>query len=641
MWPLRVYTRKKRGGQRLSMTPTPDLGPSATVEAPPGPGRRLAAHCWKGNDKAHGLRKIVEKAEQSVPGGSSSGPLSSQLRVMGERSLKENSTSEETQDEKIAPLSESVTDDLQVASSSSDSELVSGLSLQHISSSLLSNSITDSYTEYNSLEESLSSFSSPELFRGSDYLDWECPKLEGHLQRKNSTLLDTSKAVAIEKAPQFSNLSSILGTSSEDNQKCQRKIVMTLADEDFSPKPESTSNSESDLAACEVVLAKKTHPSIPEKTTKKPKKDPEPRDTNFQAKLSSHHLKIKVPSPHWRSVLESNADKSVTTVVLPQHLGPVLNTNSSTRDKKRGLLTSTPSSQTAGLEIDLSSVRKASCEELFPNVSNYVNSDEIVPVSSLQEHSSNEFPSNTSEICCIIRASPGTRQVKSKGVILKKKKYSLPKDIPQGKLLAAILSPQMETLPRNGVHTEKLELEWRNWILDSTVAVPGPSPDPVSRPSASSSEATLFATRRGRAWGHRLKVQPCPSCTRNPRVPLSAPGDTGLRQAPDGGAKPQGLRADDEGGLAPQRAADSVSENPDLRAFPPGCPGHPTPPLASAHAPPREPPREEIHSPAYGRLLRPTPPPCPLLRAPPRDAAHRQPINAGFASRPAPRAVAV
>nr|XP_019611582.1 PREDICTED: meiosis-specific kinetochore protein [Rhinolophus sinicus] len=367
MWPLRVYTRKKRGGQRLSMTPTPDLGPSATVEAPPG---------WKGNDKAHGLRKIVEKAEQSVPGGSSSGPLSSQLRVMGERSLKENSTSEETQDEKIAPLSESVTDDLQVASSSSDSELVSGLSLQHISSSLLSNSITDSYTEYNSLEESLSSFSSPELFRGSDYLDWECPKLKGHLQRKNSTLLDTSKAVAIEKAPQFSNLSSILGTSSEDNQKCQRKIVMTLADEDFSPKPESTSNSESDLAACEVVLAKKTHPSIPEKTTKK-------------------------------------------------------NTNSSTRDKKRGLLTSTPSSQTAGLEIDLSSVRKASCEELFPNVSNYVNSDEIVPVSSLQEHSSNEFPSNTSEICCIIRASPGTRQVKSKGVILKKKKYSLPKDIPQ------------------------------------------------------------------------------------------------------------------------------------------------------------------------------------------------------------------
>lgn len=43
-----------------------------------------------------------------------------------------------------------------------------------------------------------------------------------------------------------------------------------------------------------------------------------------------------------------------------------------------------------------------------------------------------QVPLNTSKICCIIRASPGTRQVKSKGVIVKKKKYSLPKDIPQG-----------------------------------------------------------------------------------------------------------------------------------------------------------------------------------------------------------------
>lgn len=42
-------------------------------------------------------------------------------------------------------------------------------------------------------------------------LDWECPKLEEHTRCKNSTLLDTSTAVAIEKVPQFSNLSAILG----------------------------------------------------------------------------------------------------------------------------------------------------------------------------------------------------------------------------------------------------------------------------------------------------------------------------------------------------------------------------------------------------------------------------------------------
>ncbi|XP_045684217.1 meiosis-specific kinetochore protein [Phyllostomus hastatus] len=375
MWSLRVYTRKKRAGQRLNLTPTPDLGSSASAEARAGP---------KGSGPAHGLRKIAEKAERTGQGLSGSGRPSSQLGVAGEKSLQESSASEEeTRDEKMAPLSESVTGDLQVDSSSSSDELVSGLSSQRdICSSLLSYSITDSYTECKSFEENLSTFPSPELFRGSDYLDWECPRLEEYTQCKNSTLLDTSKAVAVEKAPQFSNLSSILATSLEDYQKCHRKIVMTLADENISPKPKGTSNSESDNAACKV-LAERTYPLTPEKTKKK-------------------------------------------------------DTNPTTPDKKsRGLLTSTPTSQTAGLEIDLSSVQKVSLEELFPNGSNCVNSDEIVPVSSLQEHFSNEIPSNTSEICCIIRASPGTRQMKSKSVTVKKKKFSFPKSIPEDIIIKA------------------------------------------------------------------------------------------------------------------------------------------------------------------------------------------------------------
>ncbi|XP_054942716.1 meiosis-specific kinetochore protein isoform X2 [Physeter macrocephalus] len=310
MWSLRVYTRKKRASRRLNLTPAPDLGAPAKVEAPSGPGRKLSAHCLKRSGKTRSLQRITEKSERSRLGGSSSGPLSTQFRGTGEKSLHENSTSEEAQDEKIAPLSESVTHDLQV-DSLSNSERVSGLSLQHdISSSLLSYSITDSYTEYKSFEESLSSFPSPELFRGSDYLDWECPMLEENLLCKNSTLLDTSKAVPIEKALQFSNLSAILGTSSEDYQKCHRKVMMTLADQSISPKPKSTSNSESDNASCGVLLAEKNYPSTPQKTKKK-------------------------------------------------------------------------------------------------------------------------FPSNTSEICCIIKASPGTRQVESKAVTVRKKKYSFPKDTPQ------------------------------------------------------------------------------------------------------------------------------------------------------------------------------------------------------------------
>ncbi|CAN0437165.1 unnamed protein product [Rangifer tarandus platyrhynchus] len=373
MWSLGVYTRKKQAGGRLNLTPKPGLGAPAKAEAPSRPGRKLFAHRLKRNGKTRGLRRIAEKSEPSGQGGGNSGPPSTELRVTGEKSLHENSTSEETQDEKIALLSESVTDDLQTDSSSSSSKQVTGLSLQHdISGSLLSYSFTDPSTEYKSSEENLSSFPSPELFRGSDYLEWECPMLEENMPCRNSTLLDISKAVAIEKVPEFSNLSAILDTSSEDYQKCHRKVMTMLADQSISPKPKA----EADNASCGALLAEKNYPSTPGEKKEK-------------------------------------------------------NTHSSTSDKKsRGLLTSTPSSQTPGLVIDLSSVQKTSFEELFPNVSNYVNSNEIVPVSTLQDSSSNEVPSNASEICYIIKASPGTRQVESKGIIVKKK-YSLPKDIPQ------------------------------------------------------------------------------------------------------------------------------------------------------------------------------------------------------------------
>nr|XP_034493030.1 meiosis-specific kinetochore protein [Marmota flaviventris] len=386
LWSLRVYTYKKRAGQRLNVTPTPDQDLPLRTQARPG---------LKGKGKQPGLPKIAE-TEQSRQGASSSALPSTQLRITGETSLKENSARDETQDEKMAPLSDSVTEDLQVDSSSYNSELISGLSLPcDVSSSLLSCSTTESYTEHKSIEEELDSFSSPELFRGSDYFDWEYPKMKEQKQCKNSTLLDTSKAVTIEKVPQFSDFSAILNTSLENYQKCHRKKVMTLAYQCISPKPKFTSNSKSDNTACEVLLAEKTCPSTPEKTKKK-------------------------------------------------------KTNSSTPDKKsRGLLTSTPSSETADFMINLSSVQKAPFEELFPNISNYVNSDEIVPVSNLPENSSNEIPSDTSEICCIIRASPGTRQLKNKGDTVNKK-HSPPKDITQAMTGTAVLPGSSTSAPKPG-----------------------------------------------------------------------------------------------------------------------------------------------------------------------------------------------
>ncbi|XP_036050367.1 meiosis-specific kinetochore protein [Onychomys torridus] len=411
MWPRRVYPRKKRAGERLNLTPKPDLALPGKTEAPPG---------------LKGLRKITEKEELNRPRGSSS-QRPSQLSVTGEESLQEsNSLGKETPDEKKTPLSV-LTHDLEMDSCSSSSEPVSGLTLEHdVSSWPLSCSDTDSYTRRT--EESRSSFSSPELFRGSDCLDWEHPKLEEYKSLKNSTLLDTSKAVTIEKAPQLANLSAILSASSEDYEKCHRYIGMTLEAPHISPVPQYTSNLASvvENTASEVIFAGKTGPPTTKKTKKKPEKESEDRGPQVQTKLSSGHLDSKAPFSHYSSPLEIVAMKDA---LLPQPLETVLKKSSPPPDKQsKALLTSTPSSDTADFVIDLSPVQNVSFEELFPNVSNYVNSSEIVPVSSWQESSSNESPSYASELCCIIKASPGTRQIRSKDATVNKN--CSPKDVP-------------------------------------------------------------------------------------------------------------------------------------------------------------------------------------------------------------------
>ncbi|NXV80386.1 MEIKN protein, partial [Atlantisia rogersi] len=76
----------------------------------------------------------------------------------------------------------------------------------------------DSTANYNTgANDSLSSWSSPETFRD----DGSGETSGGNVyfgQCKNSTLLDSSKAVTIDKIPQISNLSSILEPVQEDFQ---------------------------------------------------------------------------------------------------------------------------------------------------------------------------------------------------------------------------------------------------------------------------------------------------------------------------------------------------------------------------------------------------------------------------------------
>lgn len=78
---------------------------------------------------------------------------------------------------------------------------------------------TDSTEDYNTgASESLNSCPSPETFRDEEGLGRSNPYFEDFVKYKNSTLLDSSKAVAIDKIPQISNLSAILEPVLEDFQ---------------------------------------------------------------------------------------------------------------------------------------------------------------------------------------------------------------------------------------------------------------------------------------------------------------------------------------------------------------------------------------------------------------------------------------
>nr|XP_048293652.1 meiosis-specific kinetochore protein isoform X3 [Myodes glareolus] len=376
MWPRRVYTRKKTDGERLNLTPKPDLAVPGKTEAPPG---------LKGKGKEQGLRKITEKEELNRSRGSSS-QLPSQLSITGGESLQENIPGKETPNEKITPLSESVTNDFETDSCSSSSEVVSGITSEYdVSSCPLSCSDTDSYTK--STEEN--SFPSPELFRGSDYLDCEHPRWQEYRSCKNSTLLDTSNAVAVEKVAQLADLSAILSSSPENYEECHRKIEMTLEAPHISSQPKYTSNLASENATSEVIFAEKTGSPTTKKAKKKTEKKSEDRGPQVQTKLNSGCLDSKAPFSHYSSALKSIAVKDV---LLHQPLEPVSKKSSTSPDKQnKALLTSTPSSDTADFV----------------------------------------FPSYASEICCIIRASPGTRHMRSKDVAVKKR-YSPPTDVPPG-----------------------------------------------------------------------------------------------------------------------------------------------------------------------------------------------------------------
>ncbi|NXI43684.1 MEIKN protein, partial [Galbula dea] len=120
---------------------------------------------------------------------------------------------------------------------------------------------TDSTADYNtSASSSLSSCPSPETFR-DDALEGSSfyPEVPG--KYKNSTLLDSSKAVAIDKIPQISNLSAILEPGLEDfqDQYTQRKRSSNY---NYTSSALSVLTTLAEKKVCKLTAARERTPSL-------------------------------------------------------------------------------------------------------------------------------------------------------------------------------------------------------------------------------------------------------------------------------------------------------------------------------------------------------------------------------------------
>ncbi|XP_026543273.1 meiosis-specific kinetochore protein isoform X2 [Notechis scutatus] len=262
---------------------------------------------------------------------------------------------------------------------------------------------------YTKTIDSTSSYSSPEIFRDETELE-DTASPETHLACKNSTLLDTSKAINLDKMSQLPNFSKILGTPlGIQGQNIARK----QSREKLPSEPTNTSAVIAGKQVCKILSANekrlKSQPSgvsllLPER--KKKTEDQIPVKRKCRKKITFEN-ECSISSPHGSPSPGKNSSKEMC-----------------------GILASRPPNADM---LDLLSAHEASVQDnclAYKECPN-VNSEAIVPL----------FPRKTiyqnlhspPEICCIIQASPGFRPLKVVQHSTKKKKGFLPPEATEGK----------------------------------------------------------------------------------------------------------------------------------------------------------------------------------------------------------------
>ncbi|XP_027538687.1 meiosis-specific kinetochore protein isoform X1 [Neopelma chrysocephalum] len=313
----------------------------------------------------------------------------------------------------------------------------------------------DSTADFNNTSDSLQSYSSPETFRDDDsershFYSVDLGKY------KNSTLLDSSKAVTIDKIAQISNLSAILEPVPKDFQgQCIRRKRPSNCN--YSSSALGISATLSGKKLCKITAARERTPDLksgmrcasplgpdskPGKQTAKPKRlkrKGTENNSNLAEEGSSSFRQLDAPGN------TSAKSGGLTAEVVPTKPtdAVVQMTSTMLMIEENKALKNPGNAQLAQLKLSLSPVCKASPgESLFLNTTGpCVNSEEIVPASLSSEkeiipqspEEKNIFKPlcDRQEICSIVRLSPHQRPSRLQQVPVIRKGFSLPKGVPE------------------------------------------------------------------------------------------------------------------------------------------------------------------------------------------------------------------
>ncbi|NWS32264.1 MEIKN protein, partial [Polioptila caerulea] len=241
-------------------------------------------------------------------------------------------------------------------------------------STFLIDCLDDSAEDYSTASDSLKTYSSPETFRDDDLE--RCNFYSVDLGKyKNSTLLDSSKAVTIDEIPQISNLSAILEPVREDfPDRCMRRKRPSSCY--YSSSALSNSTTLAGKKLCKITAARERTPDLKSGMRCSSPLGPESKHDNQTAKAK----RLKKKASSFNPLKEGSS--SFRQFHAPE--------NTSARSK--------------GLTAELLPTKPT---------------DAVVPLCDRQE------------ICSIVRMSPDRRSSRRQQVPVNCKEFSLPKGVPE------------------------------------------------------------------------------------------------------------------------------------------------------------------------------------------------------------------